>query len=319
MRVNFRQFLGYDDTYSLRGIAMLMIIISHTHNGYPVEETGFFFPHWLNYLCIELWGAMGVGIFFFLSGYGLFLALDKRQGAITQEYVLSKVSRLLEPYIIYWVVEIITLLLIDRNQLSLHLFRELITFSIHPDIENWFFKTIVPAYIVIFSLFKSGIGHKGKILSLFVICLAYILIMRMAGFGLWWYNTILCFPLGAFVAYNKGFFENLHPLIVCPLCVILILVLHFIHFNSIVFNILFVFFSIYSIRIININNRLLYFIGLNSFLFYFIECPVMDEIVMFSYANYPLYCMLSVLGTFIISWICLKCVRMIKIRPQEHR
>ena len=75
MKLRLRQFLDYDDTYSLKGIAMLMIIIGHAFNGYPGTDTGYFYPAWLDCLHMELWAAMGVSIFFFLSGYGMFLAL----------------------------------------------------------------------------------------------------------------------------------------------------------------------------------------------------------------------------------------------------
>ena len=142
MKLRLRTFLDYDDTYSLKGIAMLMIIIGHAINGYPRTDTGYFYPGWLDALHMELWAAMGVSIFFFLSGYGMFLALDKRQGSIDLKYVLSKVRKLFVPLLVYWCVEIVTLLIFNRQELTTHIFREIITFSIHPDVENWFFKVI---------------------------------------------------------------------------------------------------------------------------------------------------------------------------------
>ena len=108
MKLRLRQFLDYDDTYSLKGIAMLMIIIGHAFNGYPGTDTGYFYPAWLDCLHMELWAAMGVSIFFFLSGYGMFLALDKRQGSIDMKYVISKVRKLFVPLLVYWCIEIVT-------------------------------------------------------------------------------------------------------------------------------------------------------------------------------------------------------------------
>ena len=75
------------------------------------------------------------------------------------------------------------------------------------------------------------------------------------------------------------------------------------HFNSILFNAIAPFLFIYLIRIVNINNKLLNFIGVNSFLFYFIECPVLDEIVKFSYSNFPLYCLLAIVVTYLLTRI----------------
>lgn len=300
MKPKLRTFLGYDDTYSLRGIAMLMIIIGHAYNGYPKTNAGFYYPGWLDCLHMELWAAMGVSVFFFLSGYGMFLALDRRQGKIDFKYVLSKVKRLFVPLLVYWAVELITLLIFNRQELTTHILREMITFSMHPDLENWFFKVIVPAYIIMFSLFMTRIANSVRVIVLFVLSVICMLILGKAGFGLWWYNTIFCFPVGALVAHRKDMFEKLPPAAVCLACVTCMVSIFLFHFNSIVFNAIAPFLFIYLIRMVNINNKLLTFIGVNSFLFYFIECPVLDEIVKFSYSNFPLYCLLAICVTCLI-------------------
>jgi peptidoglycan/LPS O-acetylase OafA/YrhL len=303
MKLHLRTLLDYDDTYSLKGIAMLMVIIGHAVNGYPKTDTGYFYPGWLDCLHMELWAAMGVSIFFFLSGYGMFLALDRRQGSIDMKYVISKVKRLFVPLLVYWVVELITLLIFNRQELTTHIFREIFTFSIHPDVENWFFKVIVPTYIIMFGLFLTRMPGSFRVILLFIISAIYILILRKAAFGLWWYNTIIAFPIGALVAYRKELFEKISPIIVCPVCAAAMASIYLFHFNSILFNAIAPFLFIYLIRIVNINNKLLNFIGVNSFLFYFIECPVLDEIVKFSYSNFPLYCLLGIVVTYLLTRI----------------
>ena len=303
MKPRLRTFLGYDDTYSLRGIAMLMIIIGHAYNGYPKTDAGYFYPDWLDGLHMELWAAMGVAVFLFLSGYGMFLALDKRQGSIDLKYVLSKVKRLFVPLLVYWAVELITLLIFNRQELTTHIFREIITFSMHPDVENWFFKVIVPAYVIMFGLFMTRIPNSIRVNLLFAISFAYMLTIRKAGFGSWWYDTIIALPLGALVAYRRDLFEKMHPLIAFPICLICMASIFLFHYNAIVFNAIAPFMFIFLIRIVNINNKLLNFIGFNSFLFYFIECPVLDEIVKFSYCNFPLYCLLAICVTYLLTKI----------------
>jgi len=301
MKLRLRKFLDYDDTYSLKGIAMLMIIIGHAINGYPKTDTGYIYPGWLDSLHMELWAAMGVSIFFFLSGYGMFLALDRRQGMIDMKYVISKVRKLFIPLLIYWCVELVTLLIFNRQELTTHIFTEIITFSMHPDIENWFFKVIVPAYAILFSLFITRIPNSVRVILLFALSIAYMLIFRKAGFGSWWYNTILALPLGALTAYRRELFEKIHPLAVFTVSVICMATLYLFHFNSIIFNAIAPFMFTSLIRMVNINNKLLNFIGVNSFLFYFIECPVLDEIVKFSYTNFPLYCLLAIVVTYLLT------------------
>jgi hypothetical protein len=219
------------------------------------------------------------------------------------KYVISKVKRLFVPLLVYWVVELITLLIFNRQELTTHIFREIFTFSIHPDVENWFFKVIVPTYIIMFGLFLTRMPGSFRVILLFIISAIYILILRKAAFGLWWYNTIIAFPIGALVAYRKELFEKISPIIVCPVCAAAMASIYLFHFNSILFNAIAPFLFIYLIRIVNINNKLLNFIGVNSFLFYFIECPVLDEIVKFSYSNFPLYCLLGIVVTYLLTRI----------------
>ena len=303
MKLKLRTFLDYDDTYSLKGIAMLMIIIGHAINGYPRTDTGFYYPGWLDSLHMELWAAIGVSIFFFLSGYGMYLALEKRQSSIDMKYVISKVRKLFVPLLVYWVVELVTLFIFNRQELTTHIFREIITFSIHPDVENWFFKVIVPIYVIMFGLFMLRIPGFVRVILLFALSAIYILTFRKAGFGIWWYNTVIAFPLGSLIAYRKQLFEKIHPVIACLLCVAAMTSIYLFHFNSILFNAIAPFLFIYLIRMVNINNKLLNFIGVNSFLFYFIECPVMDEIVKFSYTNFPIYCLLAIVVTYLLTII----------------
>ena len=306
-----RRLLDINDTYCLRGIAMLMIIISHTFNGYPVGSADVYYPSWMNWLHMELWGGMGVAVFLFLSGYGLFTTLSQKQ-RIDWRYISSKGIRLFEPYFIYWIVEIIVLAIFCREEISTHLLTEIATFSIHPDAENWFFKVIVVFYVIMLLLFRVHLQNAVRMTIVSLLSIVSLLIMKELGFGQWWWNNILCFPLGMLFAYKYQFFSGLPSHIVSLSSGALLLTVYNIHMNTIVFHLVFAVFCIYTLKLVNIQSRLLYFIGFNCFIFYFIECPVMDTIMMFAYPNFPVYSLLSVLGTFIISYLCIQCSKQIK-------
>lgn len=298
-----RPLLDYEDTYNLRGIVMLMIIVGHSFLRYPVGDDAYYFPAWLSRLHMELWGSLGVSVFLFLSGYGLFLSLSKRAGTIDKKYLLSKVSRLFEPLVIYWIVELPVLFIFSRNELTPQIFWEIITFSIHPHLDNWFFKVIVATYVVTICLFKSRLSQGKIVIALFAAALVYMVTMAALGFGEWWFNTILCFPLGALVAYKYDAFEKLPTLVVCSAAMLVIAMLYLAFYNRIVLHIAFVFLCIYLLRLVKIRSRLLFFIGMNSLVFYFMANPVYYHLMRFSYTNFPLFCVLSIVGTFILSWI----------------
>lgn len=312
-----RELLNKDNTYCLRGIAMLMIIISHTFNGYPIDNETCYYPTWMNWLHMELWGGMGVAIFLFISGYGLFHSLSRKE-SINRQYIVAKVERLLVPFVIYWIVEIIVLFLFDLQELTPHIFYEIATISIHPDIENWFFKVIVVIYIVMLILFRCRISNGTRISVVFLLSVVYLFAMKELGVGQWWWNNILCFPLGAFVAHKRDWFTGIPSYLITLFTGGVIIALVCIHINTIVLHLNFVVFCIYAVRIVNIENKVLGYIGFNSFIFYFIECPVMDEVMMFSYSCFPLYSFLSVVGTFAISYLCINIENRMKHRIMEH-
>lgn len=297
-----REFLRKEDTYCLKGICMLMIIIGHTYKGYPIDKSGYYFPEILKSLHLPYWGGFGVSVFMFLSGYGMFLSLQRSK--INQDYVVKKCTRLFEPYILYWIVELIVLLVLDSTLIDKGVLHDICTLSIYPNTENWFFKVIIALYVLIISLFLISIKPALRVAILFMASVVYIIAMRHFGFGGWWYNNILLFPIGAFVASKKSFFEKYSKMPFLLPLLLLFLASWLLHVNMIITHILFALMAVSAIRYININNRLLYYVGANSFFFYFMECPSMDQLAMFVYPCFPLYCLMSLLFTFLLSFVC---------------
>lgn len=74
-----------ESTYSLRGICMLMIIASHI----PYTMNNFTTSIILHYLLFDHWGAFGTALFFLLSGYGMFLSLERTK-EINSDYLINK-------------------------------------------------------------------------------------------------------------------------------------------------------------------------------------------------------------------------------------
>lgn len=301
--LKLRDFLNKGDTYSLRGLCMLMIIIGHTYNGYPSDSPGYNFPVWLHFLHFDYWGSIGVAVFLFLSGYGMFFSLQSNR--VDKLYMLSKARRLFQPFVIYWAVELLTLLLLNRQALSPHIIVEICTFSIHPDIENWFFKVIAGLYVVIIVLFRLKLNNGRRIGLLTALCVAYIFVMHFFGYGHWWYNTVLCFPLGMLVACNRQWFASRNVLIIV-LSSFTAATAFILTRNSNLFHLSLVLLVSYMLRFVDIRHGLLDYIGRNSFIFYFLENPVMDHIAIPFYHDFPDYCVMTMIITFFLSWICIR-------------
>ncbi len=281
-------FIDRDNAYGLRGVAMLMIIMSHTLNGYPGTH--------LPALHIELWGGMGTAVFFLFSGYGLTLSLMQR-GRVDAGYVRAKARRLIVPWLVYWVVEVAVLLIFNRGQLSWHLLTEALTLRLHPDVENWFFKVIIATYAVELLLFRCRMSNGARVVATVVLAAGYVALARVCGLGHWWYNTILCFPLGALMAYRRDALRHIPAAVVSGTALVVMLATGLLWHGGIVFNMAFAVMAVSALHWLNLRWRWLRFVGYNSLLCYFVQVPVMDEVMMFAHPVFPLYCLLSVAGT----------------------
>ena len=81
--LNTRYMMDPLDTYSLRGICMLMIIIHHVFKLYPDCPDS-----------IMRWGYLGVAVFFVISGWGMYCSME-RQEDLTWGYFAKQMKKLL--------------------------------------------------------------------------------------------------------------------------------------------------------------------------------------------------------------------------------
>ena len=83
-------------TNSLRGIAMLAIVLHHIHN-----NLGFWSP------VMSQVGYLATGLFFFISGYGNTLSIEKRE-CLKLSWLIDKIKKIYIPFI--WAYVLYTIL-----------------------------------------------------------------------------------------------------------------------------------------------------------------------------------------------------------------
>lgn len=122
------------DTYTLRGICMLMIIVHHVIKLMPDCP-----------MTIWRWGDLGTAVFFFISGWGLYCSMEKRE-KVDWGYLWNNLKKLIVPFVIVWAVTEVTYQIL------------------HPEYgwsgygKIWFIQVITGAYVVsilTFMLFKQ--------------------------------------------------------------------------------------------------------------------------------------------------------------------
>ena len=291
-----------DSTYSLRGVCMLMIIASHI----PYTMDGTIVSKLLHILLFDYWGAFGTALFFLLSGYGMFLSLHKTKDVNTS-YVTNKLKKLFMPFLFTWMVYLVYFLLMDRSQLNQHLLMDFLTISLPYGIDIWFFKVIIGLYVAIILLFKLPISDILRIIVMFIMVFGYYIIMRGLSFEPWWYNSVLCFPLGMLFASRKELVKNNSLSIFMIVgCFILSMVTTIGFFPYITFALC----AVWFVRVVNINAIPgLKFIGINSLLYYLFECPCVSCLEKTFASNAALYYLITLVLTTLLAIVYLNLKR----------
>lgn len=172
------EFMSKDYTTYLRGICALAIMLRH------IRITDFAPLNVFDYL-----GNPIVGIFFFLSGYGM-LTRIKQTGIdnYMNGFILKRCVPLFVEYIFVWIFNFVCMFLVSGN---FNFLKKIIT----P--YSWFIIMIEVLYIVFYigyKLFKDNL--KRLIIFVTISELALIIALSVFGVGECWYLSLLCFSGG---------------------------------------------------------------------------------------------------------------------------
>lgn len=178
-----------DTTATLRGVAMIGIVIHHIHNRF-----GYASP------VLSSIGFLATGLFFFISGYGNMLSINKRN-EVKFDWLYKKVLKIYIPFFVaYWVYYLcLTLMYGDLRPSGRNTIIDIVSVSL-PNEVSWFPKIILLCFAVHWiskKLFHNVLFQNGFILSAVLI---YITIMWKLGYGDYWYNSVFCYSVGCIYA-----------------------------------------------------------------------------------------------------------------------
>ena len=192
-----RQLFDRNDTYSLRGICMLLIIIHHLYLKY---EGMYSIPGVIAIIMTTL-GVLGTGVFFLLSGYGMVKSLEKNI-PISWGYGFKHIGKLIDP--IMFIFAILTIDYVIKNGWNTCVItRSILTMSLYGRLTFWFIDIILVLYVAMLVL--SGISKDVKatvrIMSAMVL-LWIILSSLVLSLPEYWFASVLCFSVGTIIAYK---------------------------------------------------------------------------------------------------------------------
>ena len=195
-KFDYTNFLNKEFTNNIRGLAILAIVISHLINmvyfSWKSDTSAVKF-------IFAVLAPIGVGLFFFLSGYGNVFSLKKSNNF---KWISKKVLRLfitlLPALIIQYVCSLIIQLNIFKN------FENMVNYWLTltiPPFTMWYLKVQAFAYIVLFLSYKFW--NKKYEIVLFMLTSIYIIYCILTDVGGMWWVSIMCFPIGVIFAKHK--------------------------------------------------------------------------------------------------------------------
>lgn len=184
-------FLEKRDENIIKGMASLFVIISHLILGIQRETEG------LNAVisAFIILGQVGVLIFFFISGYGMYKGYGQKKPKLNFWY-----KRLFHMYlpcvIIQFIFWLIKMLQVEQFHFQRILFESFF--------YAWFIDVILIQYLI---FYLSWLLSKGKqnilILFSFLFNIIPAFIFYVLKFEARWYNALWFFPIGMLVAWKE--------------------------------------------------------------------------------------------------------------------
>ena len=296
--------LEKNDSYALRGVCMIMIIVHHTYLS-AIDMPGCHTDSWLAGVGTGwLWGYGGTGVFLFLSGFGMFFSL-RRNRLSGRAYIRSKLVRLFIPYLWLWAVSLIIYMLYDSSLLTPRLLTSFLSLDIPPANEAWFYKVIIGLYALSIVIFKVFRNPRACVLAVSSVCVAYYCLANyVLEMDPWWFITVLNFPSGMLTALFYDKLRHIQPVYVILPGTLLFALLQYFHPNPTISSLLFSSVMINTVRYVNISNRILGYIGTNSLLFYFLEEPAIDYLARPAAFSFYSYSIAAVLATLLLVFLC---------------
>lgn len=196
-------YLAKEGTDAVRGVFILLIFAAHFVQ-YVDRPTAL--P---DILYQKLQGALGQAVvtcFLFYSGYGVAMAARQRGN----EYVRAMPRRRILPTLLVYDCSVILYLILQlwrgRSVSLKNFFLAAIAWRGIGN-SDWYIFAILGLYLISWIVLRGRELDAVTVGRISVATLAFMLALLCAGKGDYWYNTLLCYPLGMWFFLYKGRIE----------------------------------------------------------------------------------------------------------------
>ena len=198
-------FLDKDSTNALKGFAIIMIALAHICQ-YEKSLKEILIGGGITYTVLFSWGAIGVSLFFLLSGYGCYLSISKAEKY--GKWLAKHIVKMLIHFVIVFIPIICILQFVFHFDIQpLDCLITFITLRL-PGSTVWYFKIQILFYIILTVSMRISKEKACLLVCAFSLCYGLIadFIIELPDY---WWKTSLCFMAGCLIAKYKVHIENL--------------------------------------------------------------------------------------------------------------
>lgn len=189
-----QDYLSKETTGCLKGIFAVVVLIHHLY-----QYSGIHINDIVDML-VQSMGYLAVGMFFFISGYGMFISVQKR------DYLNRFWKKRFVPLYLFYVI-LIGLYLMWRMILGIHTskieFMQSFFFGGTIVVNAWYLQCIFIYYIIFYFIFSSLKENKIRLYMMALTTIGYCLMCISLKLSSTWYESIFCLLAGMMWAFEK--------------------------------------------------------------------------------------------------------------------
>ncbi len=200
VREGFEDYMSPQKTGSIKGIFVIIVLFSHVRQ-YITLSTEWYDKPFTDFMLFL--GQLMVVMFLFCSGYGVLLGLSKKEG-----YVKTLISKRSLKVLLHYDIAILIFWLLGLALGKNYSIKKLLLSFIGLDAVGnsvWFIFVILILYILTWISFRF-VGKRiitGTVITTVLSTATVILLVYLKKNEYWWYDTLLCYPLGMWYAIAK--------------------------------------------------------------------------------------------------------------------
>ena len=188
------QYLIKENCNAIKGIFILLILASHFANTYGKNYTSFLdTSYWSIRIAL---GQCVVAPFLFFSGYGVMLSVDQKGRDYIKTFPQKRILHTLLVYDCSQIIFLIFQLWCGKKYSIKQFLLSFFSWSSFGN-DNWYIFVILCCYIISWLALKNGQVNRAAAMRITVGLLALTTFLMCAQKETYWYNTTLCYALGA--------------------------------------------------------------------------------------------------------------------------